>query len=213
MKTTIIMIRHGESESNKARVFTGQTNAELTELGRHQAALAANALKNTHIDEIYASDLVRAYDTGLPIAESHGLTIKKDEALREIFAGKWEGLCYDEIAELYPEDHRQWKDDIGLARCTDGESIVELYKRVVERVLEIAEENKEKTVCIATHATPVRAVCAYASGIAAERIADEPFPGNASISIVEYEDGRLTARVKGDTAHLCGLETFLPDDV
>ena len=84
MKTTVIMVRHGESESNKKNVFTGQQNTPLTELGIKQAALAAEALKNVHIDKIYASDLTRAYNTGLPIAKSHGLEIEKNENLREI---------------------------------------------------------------------------------------------------------------------------------
>ncbi len=213
MKTTIILIRHGESEGNKTRVFTGHTNAPLTELGQLQARLAADALKSIHIDRIYTSDLCRAHDTGLPVAEDHGLEIESDERLREIYGGEWESVNFDVLPQKYPEDFGLWKANIGLSRCTGGESIVELYDRVVKRVIEIAEENPGKTVCIATHATPVRAVCAYASGISAEDISKEPFPGNASISIVEYENGKLTATVKGDIAHLNGFETFLPDAV
>ncbi len=213
MKTTIIMIRHGESESNRKKVFTGQQNICLTELGKLQAELAANALRNVHIDKIYASDLTRAYDTGLPVAKSHGLIIKKEEGLRELNAGKWEGLEYDEIMVKFPEDYRRWRECIGKARCTGGESIVELYNRVVGRVLALAADNPGKTICLATHATPVRAVCAYASGIAAEDLEKEPFPGNASISIFEYEDGKLTAKIKGDVSHLEGFATFLADNI
>lgn len=213
MKTTIIMIRHGESASNRSRIFTGQSNTPLTDLGKHQAELAATALSDVKIDKIYASDLLRAYNTALPVAKAHGLTIEKSEGLREIYAGLWEGLHYDEIGVKFPEDYANWRRDIGTSRCTGGESIVELYDRVVTEVLRIVKENEGKTVCLASHATPVRAVCAYASGIEAKDLANEPFPGNASISILEYEDGRLTAKVKGDTSHLCGLETFLPDDV
>lgn len=213
MKTTLILIRHGQSESNKAKIFTGHTNTELTKLGIEQARLVASALKDVHIDKIYASDLSRAYDTGLPVAQTHGLIIEKDPALREINAGKWNGLHFDEIATLYPEDYMKWMTDIGRARCTGGEAVAELYHRTVKRVLEISEENLGKTVCIASHATPVRAVCAYASGIKAEDLEKEPFPGNASISVVEYENGQLAAKIKGDTSHLGGLATFLPDDI
>ncbi|MBE6600679.1 MAG: histidine phosphatase family protein [Ruminococcaceae bacterium] len=213
MKTTLIFIRHGQSESNKDQIFTGHTNTELTKLGVEQARLVSVALKDVHIDKIYASDLSRAYDTGLPVAQTHGLTIEKDPALREIHAGKWNGLHFEKIAELYPDDYKKWMNDIGRARCTGGESVAELYRRVVKRVLEISEENLGKTVCIASHATPVRAVCAYACGIKAEELAKEPFPGNASITVIEYENGQLTAKIKGDTSHLGGLATFLPDDI
>ena len=213
MKTTIIMIRHGESESNKTHVFTGQLNTPLTELGRHQAALAAKALSNVKIDKIYSSDLSRAYDTGNAVATAKNLHIIKDENLREIYAGEWENLPFDSIKELYPEDYNIWMNNIGAARCTGGESVAELYDRIVAEVIRIAKENEGKTVCLATHATPVRVVCAYASNIPSERLCEEPFPGNASISIFEYENGILTAKVKGDTSHLLGFETFLPDNI
>ena len=213
MKTTVIMIRHGESESNKARIFTGQLDTKLTELGVTQAKLAAKALSDVHIDKIYASDLSRAYDTGYEVAKLKGLEIEKNIGLREIYAGKWENLPYDEILERFPEDFGHWRRHIGTSRCTGGESVAELYDRVVSEVLRIIKENEGKTLCLASHATPVRAVCAYASGIRAEDISEEPFPGNASISILEYENGKLTPKVKGDISHLCGLETFLPDDV
>ena len=213
MKTKIIMIRHGESQSNKERIFTGQTNTPLTALGAHQAELAAKALADTKIDKIYASDLIRAYDTAAPVAKTHGLVTEKNEKLREIFAGGWEGLHYEEIGVRFSEDDSHWKENIGTSRCTGGESVAELYERVVSEVLRLAKENEGRTICLATHATPVRAVCAYASGIKAENLKDEPFPGNASISIFEYENGKLTAIKKGSTDHLCGLETFLPDDV
>lgn len=213
MKTTVIMVRHGESKSNKENIFTGQMNTELTELGLRQAELAAEALKNVHIDRIYASDLTRAYNTGLPIAKSHGLMIEKNENLREIFAGDWEGLGFDEIKERFPEDYNCWREDIGHARCTGGESIAELYDRVVGEVIKLAKENPGKTVCLASHATPVRTVCAYASGISAEELHREPFPGNASISVFEYENGNLTAKVKGDVTHLADLATFLSDNI
>ena len=213
MKTTVIMVRHGESESNKKSIFTGQMNTELTELGLRQAELAAEALKNVHIDRIYASDLSRAYNTGLPIAKSHGLEIEKNKGLREIFAGDWEGLGFDEIKEKFTEDYNRWREDIGHARCTGGESIAELYDRVVGEVIRLAEENPGKTICLASHATPVRTVCAASSGIRAEELHREPFPGNASISIFEYENGRLTAKVKGDVTHLADLATFLSDRI
>ena len=62
MKTTLIMIRHGQSITNLTKVFTGQLDTELTELGKLQADLAAKALRNVHIDKMYSSDLRRTVD-------------------------------------------------------------------------------------------------------------------------------------------------------
>ncbi len=211
MKTTLIMIRHGQSVTNLTKVFTGQLDTDLTELGRLQADLAAKALKSTHIDIMYSSDLKRAVETALPTAKDHGLDIIKDERLREIFAGAWEGLNFETIRERYPEEHKIWMNNLGRMRCPGGESIPEMCERVLEAIKEIAESNLGKTVCISSHATPIRAICALTSGIPFSELEREPYLANASICIFEYENGTFTVIKKGDTSHLCGNETFLPN--
>ena len=99
MKTTLIMIRHGQSITNLTKVFTGQLDTDLTELGKLQAELAAKALKGTHIDKMYSSDLKRTVETALPTAKDHELNIIPDPRLREIYAGVWEGLDFEAIRE------------------------------------------------------------------------------------------------------------------
>ena len=213
MKTTLIMIRHGQSITNLTKVFTGQLDTDLTELGKLQAELAAKALKGTHIDKMYSSDLKRTVETALPTAEDHELDIIPAPRLREIYAGVWEGLDFEAIRERYPEEHRNWKEELGKMRCPGGESIPEMCERVFECVREIAESNPGKTVCISSHATPIRAICAITSGIPFSELEREPFVANASISIFEYENGKFTLIKKGDTSHLCGNETFLPNSI
>ena len=199
--------------TNLTKVFTGQLDTELTELGILQAELAAKALKNIHIDKMYSSDLKRTVDTARPTAEYHGLDIITDTRLREIYAGVWEGLDFETIRKNYPEEHRIWKEELGKMRCPDGESIPEMCERVLESVKEIAESNKGKTVCIASHATPIRSICAISSKIPFSELEREPFVANASISVFEYENGIFTAIKKGDTSHLDGNETFLPNTI
>ena len=63
--TTLILVRHGQSESNLKHIFCGQTDVKLTEKGHAQAKKTAEyIIKNYKIDKIYSSDLQRAYDTG-----------------------------------------------------------------------------------------------------------------------------------------------------
>ena len=93
--TRFIVIRHGESLGNLEERFYGHTNGGLTERGREQAHLAAEYLRDIKIDAAYASDLIRAYETGAIIALPHGLTPIPDPKLREIFAGKWEDRPFD----------------------------------------------------------------------------------------------------------------------
>ena len=154
--TRLIFIRHGESLGNAQRKFLGHTDWDLSERGYIQAQRTSEYLENTHIDAVYSSDLLRAYNTVVPVARQRGLEIVKNTDLREIFAGKWEGMGFDEIQRVYPEGHKTWIEDIGRAVCDGGESVEHLQRRVSSAILRIVEENKGKTVCIGTHATPDR---------------------------------------------------------
>lgn len=194
MKTRIIMIRHGQSVANFEGRFAGHSDFDLTDLGRKQAGLAAEYLYNSgeKIDAIYSSDLLRAHNTALPFSIKYGLPINDTTGLREIFAGSWEGMAVNDIYAQYTDDFTTWRMDIARARCTDGESVTELYNRIVPFVCDLADKNRGKTLLLATHATPVRAIDCFSRGWGAELIGDVPFARNASMSIFEYEDGVIT---------------------
>ena len=188
--TKIIMVRHGQSVANLEDRFAGYSNFDLTELGKEQARLAAKYLadKGLRPDVIYSSDLLRAHNTAVPFSKEFDLPINDTEELREIFAGKWEGMKFDDINEQYAADWSVWRNDFSNCRCTEGESPRELYRRIVRAVKELARKNLGKTILITTHATPVRSVDCYSRGWGEERIGDVKFVRNSSISIFEYDD-------------------------
>lgn len=202
MKTRLIFVRHGYSVSNDKKFFAGHTDVDLTERGHKQAELTAEYLKNEKIDIIYSSDLKRAYYTALPISKMHSLPIIKDESLREIYAGEWEGLSFEELREKYEKAYSLWINDIGLSRCTGGESTKELLDRIFAKTERIALENEGKTVLIATHATPIRVLCTAAAGEGMEKMKDIPFVMNASVTRFDFEKGILTAVSVDENAHL-----------
>ena len=211
--TRFIMIRHGHSLANSRKEFGGQCDYALSDLGIIQAEKCAEALKNEKIDKIYASDLKRAYDTAVPVAKSHGIPVIPHKGVREIFAGEWEGKAFDELNERYERDFAIWRTDIGNARCTGGESVRELSARVLATLAEIAKDNDGKTVCIATHATPIRSVCTAAAGLDACEMVKIPWVSNASVSIFEYENGTFRPLKVDDASYLGDLKTSLPPNV
>jgi len=211
--TRMIFVRHGESESNLRKFFTGYTNVVLTDKGRAQAACAAKALKDVQIDAAYASDLIRAYETGEIIARGHGLTVTPEAGLREIYAGEWEGRFFTELDDLFHEDYQAWRNDMANCRCTGGESVREMAVRVKEACERIARAENGKTVLIATHATPIRIMQLLWQGLDIEDIGSITWVMNASISVVDFEDGKWTPVVIGDASHLSGMQTTLPKDI
>lgn len=207
------MIRHGFSVANNEKRFAGHSDFPLTDIGRAQAERCADALVNEKIDAVYASDLSRAFDTATPVARSHDLPVIPHKGLREIFAGEWEGKTFAELEAEYPESFGVWKADLSSAHPDGGESIRRLYSRILATLDEIARENEGKTVCIATHATPVRSVCTAAMGLDHKGMTRIGWTANASISIFEYQDGRFTAIDVSRTDHLGELKTVLPSNV
>ena len=202
MKTNLILIRHGFSIANEANVFAGFYDIDLTPTGVRQAERCAAFLRNEPIDAVCASDLKRAFHTAEPVARELGLPLIPEPGMREIRAGDWEALPFDELRVKFPKEYEIWMNDIGNAQCPNGESVKEFSARILAAVAKIAAANNGKTVCIGTHATPIRAVCTAAAGLPAERMAEIPWVRNASISRFVWEDGTLTAVSVGETSHL-----------
>ncbi len=213
--TTLIVIRHGQSEGNAAGIFTGSTNAPLTELGRHQAELVCDYLKDYKIDKVYSSTLDRAYETALPIAEARGLTVERREGIREINGGLWETMEYDHIRAKYGDAYNLWLTDMGNAVCSEGESVAQLTERVKEEICRIVAENEGKTVAVVCHGTPIRALACIWQGVDICDMQSVDWVPNASVSIVEYEkaDSSPNVILYGYKDHLKDCLTNLPKTV
>eukprot|EP00095_Tigriopus_kingsejongensis_P010987 maker-scaffold281_size224178-snap-gene-1.25 protein:Tk10987 transcript:maker-scaffold281_size224178-snap-gene-1.25-mRNA-1 annotation:"fructose- -bisphosphatase tigar" len=63
MKVELYLVRHGQTEGNKERVLQGQKDYPLNELGRTQAGVAGEALKDVPFQAYFSSDLSRARET------------------------------------------------------------------------------------------------------------------------------------------------------
>lgn len=212
--TKILLIRHGESEANRKNIFAGHIDPDLQDTGVLQAKLTAQYIKeNYRVDKIYSSDLKRAYNTAKQLAELIDLEIITDKGLREIAAGEWEGVVFDDLIKIYPDDFKKWMDDIGNAGCTGGETVKELTERVFSTVEKIARENDGHTVAIASHATPIRTIITMIKYGIIDRMNDVEWVSNASVTELEYDNGNFRIVLIGEDAHLKSLVTRLPDNI
>ena len=203
--TRLIFIRHGQSVANAEDKFAGQTNVDLTEKGYAQAECAAKYLTaHEKIDKIYSSDLIRAHNTALPTAKLLGLDIIDTKGLREICAGKWEGMRVSEITQKYEQEFYVWSNDFANAQCPGGESVKDVYYRIVDEVKKIARKNDGLNLLLATHATPIRVVKCYSQGFDWDGMTKIHFVKNASINIFEYdpESEKITLIAQDIVDHL-----------
>ncbi len=211
--TTLLLIRHGESEANRQGIFAGQINPDLQPEGLLQAEMTAKYIaENYKVDKIYASDLMRAYKTGKALGDLLEMEVIPDKNLREICAGEWEGKYFSDLAIDFKEDYNVWLTNIGEARPTGGEAVRELGGRVMATLTKIAEENDGKTVAIATHATPIRAVQSILQTGSVDAMSKISYVSNASVTILKY-DGEWSLVAVGIDEHLGDMRTALPTNV
>lgn len=213
--TTLIIVRHGQSVANLEGKFAGQRyDAPLSPLGHEQAERTAEYIVSKYkVDKVYASDLKRAFQTAEHIADKLGMEVIPNSGMREVYAGSWEGMKFDDLDVAYEKEYKVWKTDIGEAVCVGGEKVSELADRVLDAITKIAEENDGKTVVVATHATPVRALETLWRGKTIPEMKDVPWVTNASVTMAEYDDGIFNLISVGDDAHLNEIRTELPKNV
>ena len=209
---TVILIRHGESTTNVLKIFTGQLDTPLTETGMKQAQLMAAYLDRFQIEKVYASTLSRACETAAAIVNRQRCPMETCDAFREINAGYWQGLSFEEISEKYTDTYRCWKENLGKAHPDGGESCSSLYNRVISQLLKIVEDTPEQTVCIVTHATPIRMIESYISGGCVEYAQNISWVPNASASVYHY-DGVFHPVIRGYCGYLGDMLTNLPKTI
>ena len=148
---SLLLVRHGQSSWNASGRWQGQADPPLTDLGRHQARLAAEALGTP--DLLVASDLERAHTTALILSESLGVgPVLLDPDLRERHAGEWSGLTRDEI-------ERDWPGYLEARRRPPGfESEESLVGRLLEAVARLGADYDGAEVVAVTHGGVVFAI-------------------------------------------------------
>ncbi len=197
--------------ANVEEVFAGHFDSPPSELGLLQAEKTAEYVSENYIvDKVYTSDLKRAFAVGRAVADILGIEPICDENLREISAGLWEGMRFEDLYQKFDMFRETWLRDIGNAVCNGGEAVAHLQERFVSALKRIAEENEGKTVVIATHATPIRALRCHCAGKTLDEMKNIPWVSNASVSEFEYENGKFTEIKAGYDEHLGELVSRLP---
>ncbi len=148
--TRLLVVRHGRTGWNASRMIQGQLDVELDEVGREQVAALAPRLAALAPDAIVASDLRRAADSAVPLADLTGLPVRLDPRLRERSFGQWQGLHGSEIAERYPEEYARWRAGKDVDGC-DVEELDDLAKRASEALREAADLAPDGTVVAFCH--------------------------------------------------------------
>lgn len=166
----LILVRHGETDSNKKGTYCGWTDKEMNLRGIEQVKLAADKVKCVKPDAIYSSPLKRAYETAQIVNCNFNMDIISSDNLKEYNFGIWEDLTYAEIREKYPHQSVEWEKDWMNYCMEGGESALQGYQRIVEFIDLLVGRHKCGTIILVTHLGCIKCILAHLLGMNPEGI-------------------------------------------
>lgn len=202
--TSLLLLRHGETELSLERRFSGRGEAELTANGLAQAAAAAERLSREpyRLDVIVTSPLKRARQTAEAVAARTGLEVEVEEYLRETDFGAWEGHTFTEVQRRWPAELTAWLADPDVAPPGGGESFAQVALRVDAAGERLVERYAGKTVLAVSHVTPIKLLLRNAL-MAPLQSLYRMHLDLACLSLIEYyADGPAVVKSFNDTSHL-----------
>jgi glucosyl-3-phosphoglycerate phosphatase len=187
--TTLLLVRHGETDWNRDGRWQGHSDTQLNDVGRDQAVRVAGELDG--VDVVYASDLARARETAEIVAARLGLPVRLDERLRERSFGGWEGKTAPEIEAEFRDAHASWIAGEGPG-AEDAEAFADFAARVQAFLADILARHPDGTVLVVAHGGSIRVIHALASGL--DYVRDHrSIPAVPNCTVVRYvvKQGRL----------------------
>ncbi|MFP4568282.1 MAG: 2,3-bisphosphoglycerate-dependent phosphoglycerate mutase [Candidatus Woesearchaeota archaeon] len=213
----LVLLRHGESKWNLQNKFTGWVDVPLSEIGLHEALIAAENLKKLKIDIAFTSKLTRAQQTLMMVltnqektaiiihesekrkkwAKHKGcadeeLPVYESEKLNERYYGALQGLNKEDARAKYGEKKVfEWRRSYDI-NPPKGESLKDVYKRTIPYFQKkiIPHLKKGKNIIIAAHGNSLRAIIKHIEKIPDTEISKLELATGKPI-IYEYKKGKI----------------------
>ena len=184
----LFLLRHFKSQWNLENRFSGWTDMPISQDGKKHAVKKAEEIFQVRIDEIFTSPLFRNIDTVVRTLEAgkqkYPIFISRDggktqkwgdyfegpknfmpvyvtKNLNERHYGKLEGLDKKETIAKYGEEKvHLWRRSYNISPPGGGESLKDVYKRVVPFYKKYIEKDlkKEKNVLVVASHNSLRAL-------------------------------------------------------
>jgi len=208
LKTTVIIVRHGQSTSNLSRIISGHRDeATLTDIGQQQARKVGEMLDELPLDAVYASPLQRAQHTCQLILETMAAKsatkgamlpeIQTTKEIEEISLPLWESHSFADVEANYPEAYYAWRHDPNNLKMavpnadgttTDFYPVREIWERASKFWPELLKKHAGKTVLLVAHSAINRALVGSAIGLGPESL-NSMGQKNCAINVLNFLGG------------------------
>lgn len=165
--THVKLVRHAQTDWNKDGRYQSYSDRPLTEFGRLQAEATAGRLGRGEYTVILSTGLSRTDGLAARVAESQrpAPEVEREERLREVDHGLWEGLTHREVSTKYGEQARHRFGDFWDSRAHGGESGAELWARVEAAWEDLLQSYAGGRVLVVTHGAPIRLLLCHLLGL------------------------------------------------
>jgi broad specificity phosphatase PhoE len=204
---TVYFVRHGSTEGNEKRAYQ-HLHTPLSELGRRQAEFVARRFERIPVDIVITSDMERAAETRLCIAERNRLPIVFDPLFQEILRPaivRGKGRDAPEVLEVMRFLAENWTN--ARVKHSDEENFFDLKKRALKALAHLVER-PERRLLVVTHGTFLcMLICCMMAGEEAspqwfDRVRHFLVLKNTALSVCEYGHGKWQLVIWNDHAHL-----------
>jgi alpha-ribazole phosphatase len=156
----LYLVRHGQTESNVQNRYMGSFEDELSCQGVNEIQKTKELIKQVCFDKIFSSERKRAMDSAKILIDKE---IACDFRLNERDFGIFENKTYKEICNNYPMEQKAWEENWVDYKIPKGESVKEVYERVVAFMKMLEKENYENCLVVA-HGGIIRLIYCYILG-------------------------------------------------
>lgn len=196
MKKEIYLIRHGETENNRLKIWSGCTdecNIGLNNTGRAQALSVANSLSDVGLEAVFCSPLIRAAELGQVLSRRLNIPAFTQFGLQECDYGAADGMPISKVFEEMPdiaEKFIEMRKDYFPLSFPNGEILQDVYERMIEALDNIVRMPYQK-VAATSHAG---AICVLLCSLGV----DYPKVPNCGYAKIVYDgkyhfDGKIIA--------------------
>src|SRR5512133_1495064 len=202
MSTRVFLVRHGATQLTAENRFAGAVGVDLSEEGRAQVLSLAERLARDDLAAIYTSPLSRTVETAEILARPHGLVPIREDGLREIGHGRWEGLTRAEVEERFPGEYETWEADPFTFAPEGGETGLAVLARALPVIRRIVVSHAGSTVLVVSHKATLRLLLSSLLGIDARGYRDRLDQSPACLDVVDFRDpARARLMTFNDVSH------------
>ncbi|WP_025025974.1 histidine phosphatase family protein [Caldalkalibacillus mannanilyticus] len=200
-KTTLYLIRHGETVWNTQKKLQGHLDSPLTELGKKQSMWLGEALLEEPLEIIYCSSSDRAYQTAELVCHGRKIEIVRCDELKEMNLGVWEGLTQASAEAMDPEQFRRFWEAPSQFQVENSERFEQVQERALLKLREIIARHQGQVIGVVSHTVVIKLLMAYFENRPLDKIWNPPYIHPTCLCKIEWTEGGSEIILHADISH------------